>query len=216
MTIEQTTAQAKGPRKRQARVAEVLRVERLTPHMIRVVLGGAGLDTFDCGEFSDHYIKLLFPPPGAPYGHPVDPDHAQETYERDLWPVTRTYTVRRWDAQVRELTVDFVYHGDEGLAGPWAVGAEPGHRIAFFGPGGAYAPDPAADWHLFVGDESAIPAIAAALERVPAGVPARVFAEVEDASEEQPLARHGRPRDHLGAPPGTTGQHGSRPGRPGR
>jgi NADPH-dependent ferric siderophore reductase len=181
MTSQQVQP-ARPPRKREARVAEVLRVERLTPHMIRVVLGGDGLATFSAGEFTDHYIKLLFPPPGAPYG---------QTHPRELWPVTRTYTVRRWDERARELAVDFVYHGDEGLAGPWAIDAAPGDRIAFFGPGGAYAPDPASDWHLFVGDESALPAIAAGLERVPAGVTARVFVEVEDASEEQLLQTPG-------------------------
>ena len=41
----------------------------------------------------------------------------------------------------------------------------------FTGPAGAYSPDPDADWHLMVGDESALPAIAASLEAVPAGAP---------------------------------------------
>jgi NADPH-dependent ferric siderophore reductase len=168
-------------------VAEVRRVETLTPHMIRVVLSGDGLEGFACGEFTDHYVKLLFPPAGAPYGHPVDVEHVEETHERAHWPVTRTYTVRRWDADTGELTVDFVYHGDEGIAGPWAKNARPGDQIAFLGPGGAYAPDPEADWHLFIGDESALPAIAASLERLPAGVPAVVIAEVEDDTEEQAL-----------------------------
>src|SRR5699024_1955709 len=35
-------------------------------------------------------------------------------------------------------------------------------------------PDPEADWHLLVGDESALPAIAAALEVIPNGTPALV------------------------------------------
>ena len=55
----------------------------------------------------------------------------------------RTYTVRAFDEPPRELTLDFVVHGDEGLAGPWAVAAQPGDQIAFMGPGGGYAPDPA-------------------------------------------------------------------------
>lgn len=187
MTIDQSETNRPARRRRSPRVAEVVRVEQLTPHMIRVVLGGEGLVGFGCGEFTDHYVKLVFPPAGAPYGHPVDIEQVEAAHDRAHWPVTRTYTVRRWDAETGELTIDFVYHGDEGLAGPWAVGARPGDQVAFMGPGGAYAPDPAADWHLFVGDESALPAIAASLERVPAGVPAVVFAEVEDASEEQPL-----------------------------
>ena len=54
-----------------------------------------------------------------------------------------------------------------------------------FGPGGAYAPSPAADWHLLVGDASALPAIGVALNRLPVGAPALVFVEVEGPEEEQ-------------------------------
>ena len=53
-------------RGRAPRLAEVVRTERLTPHMIRVVLGGEGLAGFPAGEFTDHYVKLLFPPAGKP------------------------------------------------------------------------------------------------------------------------------------------------------
>jgi NADPH-dependent ferric siderophore reductase len=83
-----------------------------------------------------------------------------------------------------------VYHGDEGLAGPWAARLRPGDPVRFVGPGGGYAPSPDADWHLMVGDESALPAIAAALERLPAGAPAKVFLEVDGPADE--LALHSR------------------------
>ncbi|WRL65745.1 siderophore-interacting protein [Blastococcus brunescens] len=56
----------RGKRKRVPRVAAVVRTERITPHMIRVVLGGDGLTGFPAGEFTDHYVKLLFAPPGRP------------------------------------------------------------------------------------------------------------------------------------------------------
>src|SRR4051794_10538596 len=153
--------------------------------MIRVVLGGDGLAGFSAGEFADHYVKLLFPPPAAPYGVPFDVEQVRAEHPPELWPVTRTYTVRGWDPAGGELTIDFVYHGDEGLAGPWAASAAPGDRIQFFGPGGGYAPSPQADWHLLVGDESALPAIGVALTRLPARAPARVFIEVEDPEEQQ-------------------------------
>lgn len=165
--------------------AQVQRVEQLTPHMIRIVLGGPGLDGFAAGEYTDHYIKLLFPADGGAYPDPFDPQAIREEQPRDQWPVTRTYTVRRWDADARELTVDFLYHGQQGIAGPWAANARPGDDLYFSGPGGAYAPDPAADWHLLAGDESALPAIAAAMERLPEGALAHVFIEVADPQEEQ-------------------------------
>jgi NADPH-dependent ferric siderophore reductase len=154
---------------RVGRTAVVLRTEWLTPHMVRVTLGGAGLAGFGAGAFTDHYVKLLFTEPGS---------------ERS---VQRTYTVRSWDPGTGELAIDFVAPGDEGLAGPWAAQAKPGDEISLLGPGGEYTPDPSADWHLFVGDASALPAIAAGLERVPAGVPAYAFLEIEGPDEQQKL-----------------------------
>jgi NADPH-dependent ferric siderophore reductase len=97
--------------------------------------------------------------------------------------VTRTYTVRSFDAAAGELAVDFVVHGDEGLAGPWAAAAQPGDRLVCSGPGGAYSPDPAAEWHLFAGDESALPAIAAALEALPADARGLALLEVGSGAD---------------------------------
>ncbi|MGG7574889.1 siderophore-interacting protein [Streptomyces sirii] len=168
--------------------ARVQRTERLTPHMVRVVLGGEGLAEFAAGEFSDHYVKLLFPVPGVHYPEPFDIARIRAEFPRDRWPRTRTYTVRCWDGDARELTVDFVVHGDEGLAGPWAAAARPGEEIFLLGPGGAYAPEPGAAWHLLAGDESALPAIAASLARMPAGVPVHAFIEVAGPEERQDLA----------------------------
>ncbi|TDB86882.1 siderophore-interacting protein [Actinomadura sp. KC216] len=169
----------------------VLRTERVTPHMIRVVIGGEDLAGFGAGEFTDHYVKLLFMQPGVTYPEPLDMEKVRAEMPREQWPSTRTYTVRAWDPEAVELTIDFVHHGDKGLAGPWAASARPGEQIYFQGPGGAYAPSADAGWHLLVGDESALPAIAASLERVPSGAPARVFVEVAGPEEEQDLPTPG-------------------------
>ncbi|WP_431045269.1 siderophore-interacting protein [Streptomyces sp. P1-3] len=174
----------KAPQQHRGRV---VRTERLTPHMVRVVLGGDGLAGFAAGEWSDHYVKLLFRVEGVDYPEPFDIRRIREEFPRDQWPRTRTYTVRDWNADVRELTVDFVVHGDEGLAGPWAAAATPGAEIDLLGPGGAYVPGAEADWHLLAGDESALPAIAASLERAPDGVPVRALIEVAGPEEEQKL-----------------------------
>ncbi|WP_369239200.1 siderophore-interacting protein [Streptomyces sp. R21] len=167
--------------------ARVVRTERLTPHMQRVVLGGEGLAEFTAGTCTDHYVKLLFGPEGVSYPEPFDMQRIREEFPREQWPVTRTYTVRAWNPEHRELTLDFVVHGDEGLAGPWAVRVQPGEIVRFMGPGGAYAPDGAADWHLFAGDESALPAIATALESLADGAVARAFIEVSGPEEEQKI-----------------------------
>ncbi|GAA4520093.1 siderophore-interacting protein [Actinoallomurus oryzae] len=167
--------------------AKVLRVQWITPHMIRVFIGGEGLAGLGVGEFTDHYIKLLFPVPGVSYPEPFDMEVIRRDLPRDQWPRMRSYTVRSWDPHALEMSVDFVHHGDEGLAGPWAANARAGDDVLFLGPGGAYRPSPEADWHLLVGDESALPAIAASLEALPQGAPARVFIEVTGPGEEQEL-----------------------------
>lgn len=171
-----------------AREAQVVRTEWISPHMVRLVLGGDGLDGVEAGEFTDHYIKVLFGAEGVTYPEPFDMDRIRADFPREQWPATRAYTVRAWDPAARELTVDFVVHGDEGLAGPWAAKAQVGEPVRFFGPGGGYAPDPAADWHLLVGDESALPAVAASLERAPAGALVHAFVEVSGPEEEQKIA----------------------------
>ncbi|MFF3913604.1 siderophore-interacting protein [Streptomyces sp. NPDC001852] len=172
---------------RKTRTAHVVRTERLTPHMQRVVLGGEGLADFAADTCTDHYVKLLFGPEGVTYPEPFDLERIRAEFPREQWPVTRTYTVRAWNAEQRELTLDFVVHGDEGLAGPWATRVQPGETVRFMGPGGAYAPDPAADWHLLAGDESALPAIARSLEALPAGARAHAFVEVSGPGEEQKI-----------------------------
>ncbi|MEH1102273.1 siderophore-interacting protein [Micromonospora sp. CPCC 205561] len=174
--------------------ARVLRTARPTPHLVRLVLGGEELVGLPVGEFTDHYIKVVFPVPGVDYPSPMFLETIRRDLPREQWPRLRAYTVRAWDAAAGEMTVDIVHHGDVGLGGPWAAALRPGDPVHFVGPGGAYAPSPEADWHLLVGDESALPSIAAALERLPAGAPATVFVEVADAAEEQPLTSPGAVR----------------------
>lgn len=168
----------------------VVRTERLTPHMVRVVLGGAGFDTFAPNAFTDAYVKLVF------VGDDVEVDALPQPLTSDSLtvlpaeqqPSVRTYTVRRADPAARELTIDFVTHGDIGVAGSWAAAAAPGDRIFLMGPSGAYAPDPAADWHLIAGDEAALPAISAAVEALPADAVGRVFIEVAGEDDVLELA----------------------------
>ena len=156
-----------------------------------MVFDGADLHDLPIGDYTDHYIKLVFAAAGAPYRTADELAEMRDTLASEHRPALRTYTVRAYDAENAELTVDVVTHGDEGLAGPWAAAAQPGDEIMFYGPGGGYAPATDADWHLMVGDESALPAIANALERLPAGALVHVFLEVADAGEEQPLPSAG-------------------------
>jgi NADPH-dependent ferric siderophore reductase len=176
---------------RRPRHAPVQRVERLGPHLVRVVVAGQELEGLGAGPFTDHYVKLQLPPQGAPYRAPFDVEEIRASLPREQWPRTRTYTVRAWDPQANALTIDFVVHGREGVAGPWAAAAQPGDVLQLLGPGGAYTPDPTADWHLLVGDLAVLPAIAASLERIRAGVPVHVIAEVEGPDDELELTSPG-------------------------
>jgi NADPH-dependent ferric siderophore reductase len=177
--------------KRRTRQATVVSVEPLTPHLIRVVVGGDDLEGLRVGEFTDHYVKLQIPPPGATYAAPFDAEEIKAQHPREHWPRVRTYTVRAWDPERNLLTLDFVVHGDEGVAGPWATAAKAGDVLQLMGPGGAYAPDPEAAWHLMVGDLSVLPAIGAALQRIPAGVPVHVLVELDDEADRQELTSPG-------------------------
>jgi NADPH-dependent ferric siderophore reductase len=192
------------PRRPRRTIVET--VEQLTPNMVRVVVGGEGLEGFGVGEFTDHYVKLHLPARGADYGPDFDPEEIKATRPRELWPKVRTYSVRRWDDAAKRLTLDFVVHGDEGVAGPWATSVKPGDPLLLMGPGGGYTPDPSADWHLLVGDACVIPAVAASLPRIPAGVVTFVLLEVDGPEEEQPLTAEADLRlrwIHRSGPPGT-------------
>lgn len=187
-----------GSRRRSARVATVRRIEQLTRSMTRVVVGGDGLRGFDASAHTDSYVKVLFVHSAAPRpraepaagadAHRVDVDAVRDSLPAEHAPRTRSYTVRAFDAAALELTLDFVVHGDAGIAGPWAATTAPGDEVLLLGPGGGYAPDPLATQHLLVGDASALPAIAVALERMPAHARGRAVVEVPGPEDELVLA----------------------------
>jgi NADPH-dependent ferric siderophore reductase len=159
--------------------------------MIRVTLGGDELAGFG-GAGPDRRIKMFFPVPGQ--DRPAVP---RATSGGPLWPAgearpaIRTYTVRRFDAgaagREAELDVEFVLHEGHGPAAAWARDARPGSWVGVSEPGGRYEPDAGADFHVVIGDETALPAVATVLDALPTGVPVSVFLEVADAGEEQPL-----------------------------
>lgn len=159
---------------------EVVRTEQPSAHMARVILGGKGFDTFRPSAFTDSYVKVVFVRHDldvAALPQPLTLDSFGGLPDEDA-PVIRTLTVRRADPAAREIAIDVSVHGDHGVAGPWARDAQPGQPVYLMGPNGAYAPDPTADWYLLAGDESALPAIGAALEALPADAVGKVFIEV--------------------------------------
>ena len=169
------------------RLAKVVRIQRLTPHMTRVFLAGLELEGFTTRGPAEH-LKINFPPPGEsklvlPEWGPEGPI-LQANQQR---PLNRTYTPRRWDPEAEELTVDFLLHG-EGPGSAWAQQAKPGQEVAVsHQPGGAYKIDAGADWYFIGGDEAALPAIGTLLEALPTTCAAQVFVEVANEDEELKL-----------------------------
>ncbi len=181
---ESTTSLA--GRVRPARPQAILTVlgrERLSPHTVRITAGGPGFDALRMNEFTDKYAKIIFVDPSLGLTPPYDLAALRESLRPDQQPVTRTYTLRRADAERQQVTIDFVVHGDEGIAAPWAAHAEPGDVLTMSGAGGAYRPDPDCDWHLLAGDESALPAICSALEALPGDARGLAYLETSDPGQ---------------------------------
>jgi NADPH-dependent ferric siderophore reductase len=181
-----TPAPNRSPRPpRPQAVLTVRRREQLSPHTVRIVAGGPGFAAFHPNDFTDMYAKIVFVDPALGLAPPYDLAGLRESLPPHQRPVTRTYTVRQAQTDEQQLAIDFVVHGDAGIAAPWAARAEIGDTIILSGAGGAYRPDPGLDWQLLAGDESALPAICSALDALPRD--ARGIAYIESHDEDEHL-----------------------------
>ncbi|HEY3956613.1 MAG TPA: siderophore-interacting protein [Streptosporangiaceae bacterium] len=130
-------------------------------------------------------------------------------------PVRRRYSIRGLDRDERLLTLDIVRHAGGGPGEQWVAAARPGMTVEGIGPRGKVFPDADADWHLFVGDESALAAIFSMVASLPPQATATVILEIPDAADEQEL--HAQAKADLtwlprsGGPPGES----RGPGEPG-
>ncbi|AMM23377.1 siderophore-interacting protein [Variovorax sp. PAMC 28711] len=184
------TAAATSPDRQPRRVRHELRfrqlevqsVTRITPHLVRVTLAGEQLAGFHSPGFDDH-AKIFFPdaatgalslPTAGPDG-PVWPEGRK--------PTMRDYTPRRHDAAAGTLELDFALH-DAGPATQWAERAKPGDSLGIGGPRGSFLIPTDFDWHLLIGDDTALPAIARRLAELPAGARAVVLAEVDGPADQ--------------------------------
>jgi len=182
---QQTTAAPRTRARRPQMVMEVVDVEDLSPTFKRITFGGEDFKHFQDSAAVDKYVKLLLPRnPESGLKPPFDLDELRKTMPRDELPLRRTYTVHSVDPVSQTLKMDFVIHGADGLAGPWAEQAQVGDLLQFSGPGGKYQPDPEADWHLLAGDEAAIPAIGAALAAMPDDAVGHALIEVATPDDE--------------------------------
>ena len=175
-------AAPRKPRRPQA-VLTVIGTQWLSPHLVRVVAGGPGFADLQECHATDMYAKLLFTKPELGLVPPYDLAALKEHLPKEDRPVKRTYTIRRLDEASQQLAIDFVVHGESGIAGPWAARAVPGDTLVLMGPSGTWSPDADADWHLFAGDDSALPAIAAGIEALEPDAVGHAYLEVDSAAE---------------------------------
>lgn len=145
----------------------VLGVFDIAPHMRRVQLTGDGLEEFLPKPAQE--IVLQIPQAGGN-------------------PAGRHYTIRSYDPASKVINVDFVLHGHSTPGVSWCLAAKPGDSIDIRGPRGRIALAPAADWHLFVGDETCIPAIFALAEALPPNAPGYAFIEIGSPADRLELA----------------------------
>ncbi|MFT4211575.1 MAG: siderophore-interacting protein [Microbacterium sp.] len=169
------------------RLFEVVRSERIAPQLVRLHLTGDDFDAFveNAGReklaLTDKYVKFLFARPELGLEPPYDLEALRAQLAPGDLPVRRTYTIRSIDFDAKTIAVDFVVHGDEGLAGPWALRARPGDKVVFSGPGARYHPDQGDDvTHVIIADDSAIPAAAAAIDALPPAAKGIALIEVPD------------------------------------
>ena len=146
------------------RLLQVVRVERLTPAMLRIAFTGDALADFVSAGADDH-VKIFIPTSGGEV-------------------VSRDYTPRAFDAAARSLVIDFAVH-DAGPATLWALNARPGDQLEIGGPRGSMVIDPDIGWWLLIGDETALPAIGRRIEELPAGARVISLVAVPGKSDEQ-------------------------------
>ncbi|MDH6152894.1 MULTISPECIES: siderophore-interacting protein [Paraburkholderia] len=162
------------------RLLQVKQVRALTPHLIRVTFTGDDLHDFVSASFDDH-IKVFFPDLGAdkptlPQAGPDGP-----VFPEGKRPTARDFTPRRFDRDARELDIEFAMH-DAGPAATWAAQAQVGQYLGVGGPRGSLVIPTGFDWHLLIGDDTALPAIARRLEELPAATRVAAVIEVADPS----------------------------------
>ncbi|GID33313.1 siderophore-interacting protein [Paractinoplanes brasiliensis] len=173
---------------------EVRAVRRLSPHFVRVTFTGDDLDLFADNGY-DQRIKLIPPLPGSGLAHlPTGADWYTQWRElpaEQRNPI-RTYTVRAVRPELREVDIDMVLHGVDGPASRFAVEAAPGTPAYLMGPNALFdGPHGGIDFHppahtdclLLGGDETAAPAIASILERLPADARGEALLEVPSAAD---------------------------------
>lgn len=163
--------------------------EQVSPHIVRVTFGGKDLERFEYKGF-DQWFRLAIPVRGDAGLHKMPTKFGIGGYLKYLTlpkgarPVIRNYTIRQFREHPAEMDVDFVVHGTDGVAGPWAASVEPGAEVAFIDQGCGWDPVDA-ERCLIVADESGMPAALGILRDMPRDARGTAIIETFDESDQQ-------------------------------
>ncbi|MDV6265570.1 siderophore-interacting protein [Rhodococcus globerulus] len=174
------TSGAKVPYPIGIRELEVVRSVMVGSGLLRLTLGGPELEGFE-SHAPDEHVRLVYPNEDGTLRLP-ERDGTMLKWPRPL-PISREYTVRRYDPDLAELDIDFALH-EGGFASDWAQAVTPGTRIHVAGPPGGVIVPWTYDRYLLAGDITALPAIARWLEMLPEAASGWAFIEITDASQE--------------------------------
>jgi iron complex transport system ATP-binding protein len=191
---------------------EVKRVQRLSGNFQRITFAGSCLAEFGVqGQTHDLRIKVVVPSVDSDgRALPMPKFDCSDTAWYRNWlqldagvrGSMRTYTVRaaRCGGPEPEIDIDFVLHFDEaGKGGPassWAAAAQPGDRVSIIGPNAAHCVTAESyggvEWRpgmaRLAGDETAVPAITAILESLPADITGHALLEVPAHTDTLPVS----------------------------
>lgn len=157
--------------------ATLVRSEQLTPHLRRIVLDASAMRAWHSSGVPDEALLLVIADPKT---GEVDLPGERNGYDYDR---SRWYTVRRFDADARELTIDVVGH-DVGTATRWARRALPGDPVGVSSVRHWYDRPGDARWQLLIGDITSVPAIGRIIEEQSATIPTVVRIEITDPRDE--------------------------------
>ncbi|GAA3036191.1 siderophore-interacting protein [Microbacterium dextranolyticum] len=181
----------------------MLRTERLSPHWMRITLGGGEIARFTPMGY-DQWFRLFLPHSGAGGDEGLEriPAKANRIFgylkylriPDGVRPVMRNYTVRAYRAEGPsggpEIDVDFVLHGSGPSAGPasrWADAAASGESVVIIDEGLGFNPQRGIDRVVLVGDETGAPAIAGVCASLPADATGTVLLEAPSEADALPF-----------------------------
>lgn len=151
---------------------------QLSPHLMRITLASPVVTEMATWA-PDQRVKLFFP---AADGSPSRLAQGEGWYARfrsmlvNRRPAMRTYTIRHLRAELGEVDIDFVLHGETGPASRWALRAQPGESMQILAPDSRFSAQEAGgfEWKppqtlkqlLLVADATALPAAIGILDEL--------------------------------------------------